>query len=246
VTAEELVKRVREQTSEVLAATSAMMTTHNNKKLAETYRQMSGWAANRSLPNVLWIICLEDMVQRILQHAIIRFHEANDANEFEDSRILIDESFIRRNEHVTFWREWLRNAMMTRSKKEPLRTPRNWSKGKEKHPFHKNFETQPGLSDLRPLYVRRTGFFRSDKTPGLQIADICAHIFYRFHRGDTLDACERLRQHVMKERGREIALVAINETSFHSNPKEHVGIFDLEEWKRMADKHRAGRIREKQ
>jgi hypothetical protein len=239
VTDEQLVRRLGEQASMMFHRASEMCGDEGNLPVKEYYRQLSGWARNRSAENVLWLAALEEAVTQTLQHSIVRFLEPEDASEFETIRIAIDESFIRRDEHVAFWREWFRVAMMSHAEQNPLMFPRGWRE--QGHPFIQKFEIHPGVLDLNPLYARDTGFFRSKDVPGLQIADICANICYRYHRGERdLTAYHRLRPRIVGRDGRDITIVHVNESSLHQDdPRNHVTPLDVEEYKRHADELRS-------
>jgi hypothetical protein len=237
-TREKNIGEFRGQAATIFERCSELSNEHKNLRLKETYRQMAGWTKSRSNENVLWIIALHEAIVNSLQHSIIRFMEPKDDPEFNDLRIQIDQSFVRRDEHVTFWREWLRAELGKSSRKEPTVTPNTWRQ--RSHPFIQTYSIYPGLLDLRLLFVQKMGFFRSEKSPGLQIADICAHTMYRYHRGNGgQDAYQRLRPRIVCREGAEINMLHLNETSLHKDdPKNHVGIFDVEEYKRRADELR--------
>jgi hypothetical protein len=109
------------------------------------------------------------------------------------------------------------------------------------HPFVEAYSIYPGILDLRQLFVENTGFFRSDKLPGLQIADICAHALYRYHRGNGGDEVyKRLRRRIACRGENEINMLLLNQGSLHKgDPKNHAGLFDLEEYKQKADRIRS-------
>jgi hypothetical protein len=214
LTQEQDVRKLAEQASAMFQRASEMCGDEGKLTLKEYYRQLSGWARSRSPENVLWLAALERTVTQALQHCIVRFMEPEDASEFENLRIAIDESFIRRDEHVAFWREWFRVAMMSHSEKDALMIPSQWRQSG--HPFIRKFEIHPGLLDLNQLYVQNTGFFRSEDVPGLQIADICANICYRYHRGERgLPAYHRLSPRIVGRDGRVVTIVHIDESSLH-------------------------------
>ena len=246
LTEELVVRKLSEQASAIFQRSSDLCGEEGNLPLKEFYRQLSGWARNRSPENVLWLAALEETVTQTVQHCIVRFLEPRDAPEFEDLRIAIDESFIRRDEHVTFWREWFRAAMMSHAEqKGGLVIPREWRE--YGHPFIRTFEIHPGVLDLNQLYVRNTGFFRSKNLPGLQIADICANICYRYHRGERgLPAYHRLSPRIVGRDGRVLTIVHVDERSLHQDdPRSHVTSLDVEEYKRHADELRSkARIKE--
>jgi hypothetical protein len=214
-TRREHIESLREQASILAARSSEIMEEHSNPRMKESYRQMSGWIRSRSPENVAWIVGLEEAVIDALQHTIIRFMEPEDDCEFEDLRILIDESFIRRDEHVSFWREWLRSGLAKSSRKASV-LPNTWRP--RSHPFIKQYEIHPGLLDLNRLFTRNTGFFRSEKFDGLQIADICAHSIQRHHRGNGgAEAYAKLRPRIVGLDGAEIRTIHVNESSLHTD-----------------------------
>jgi hypothetical protein len=240
VTSQIVPRKLCEQASVMFATASERMGEFGNKRQQESYRQLSGWARNRSPQNVLWMACLEEAIIQILQHCVARFLGPEQATEFETLNIAIDESFIRREEHVVFWREWLRNHLMSHSTKEGILIPRQWRE--YDHPFLRQFEIHPGLLNLNKLFVRNTGFFSSAKMAGLQIADICANICYRFYRGEgNFPAYQRLRRRIVGRDGRELTLIRVDERGLHQDdPKNHVTLHDPELWKRLADQRRSG------
>ena len=238
-TEEQVVRRLAEQASAMFQRTSEMCGDDGRLPLKEYYRELSGWARNRSPENVLWLAALEEAVTQTLQHCIVRFMEPGDEDEFASLSIAIDESFIRRDEHVAFWREWFRVAMMSHAERSPLVIPRGWRE--QGHPFIRKFEIHPGVLDLNQLYVRDTGFFRSKDVPGLQIADICANICYRYHRGERgLPAYHKVRPRIVGRDGREVTIVHIDKSSLHQDdPRSHVTPLDIDESKRHADELRS-------
>jgi Protein of unknown function (DUF3800) len=239
LTSEAVVARIRQQASAMFMRASELMGERENFRVQEMYRQMSGWANKRSSQNVLWIIALEETVVQSLQHSIVRFMEPEDDAEFESLRILIDESFIRRDEHVIFWREWLRNGLMKPDRSKGILTPHTWKE--RAHPFRLRYSVHPGLFNFNSLFMRQTGFFRSHNFEGLQLADICANILYRHHRGARdLASYRALRPRIVGEGGREMTSVLVNESGLHKDDvKNHVRELNIEEWKRRADERGA-------
>jgi len=90
LTEEQVVRKLSEQASAIFQRSSDLCGEHGNLPLKERYRQLSGWARNRSPENVLWLAALEETVTQTLQHCIVRFLEPEDAPEFENLRIAID------------------------------------------------------------------------------------------------------------------------------------------------------------
>jgi hypothetical protein len=233
VTAEGYLKRLRDQAAELFRLSSELCARHDNEKLRELYRQMSGWVRNRSTTNVFWIIVLQQAIFDTLQHAIVRFADPEHDHEFENIEFVIDRSFIRRDEHLTFWNEWLRCDLM-KSSRADIMTIKQWG---PEHPFKRKYRIYKGLSDYRDLFHQHTNFQDSKSAIGLQIADICANIFYRYFRDDPdTRAFDMLRPRIVGKDGVVIHMVGVNETSLHKDDlSNHVSAFDLHNWKRMAD-----------
>lgn len=244
LTRESIVCQLRDQAAVIFGESSCISAAHKNPQIAETYRQMSGWVKNRSPQNVLWVIALIETLAKSLNHSIVRFAEEEYDEEFRTIKIQIDQNFVKRDEHVIFWREWLRAELAKSSRAESLITIREWRD--RNHPFLEKYSIYPGLSDLLKLYTQDTGFFSSERSPGLQIADICSHILYRHHRNSEVgDAYLQLRRRIVGRDGAEINILHVNESSLHKDdPRNHVGIFDIEEYKRRADSARAAQVLE--
>ena len=97
--------------------------------------------------------------------------------------------------------------------------------------------------DMRKLWVHDTGFFSSERSPELQIADICAQILLRHHSNAGADkAYMQLRRRIVGIDGTEINMVHVDERSLHKDdPRNHTAVFDIEEYKRRADAIRAAK-----
>ncbi len=233
------IRQLREQSVVILQRCSEIGGEHNNPRLKEIYRQMSGWIRGRSSQNITWIVGLEEMVKKSFQHTIIRYMEPEDDAEFHSFKIQIDESFVRKDEHVDFWHEWLRSGLAKKSNADHVWLPDTWRK--RNHPFVQAYSLRPGLLNLNRLFVRDTGFFRSDKSLGLQIADICAHTIYRHYRhGGGERAYKQLLRRIVCRGGGHINMIIVNENSLHKDdPRNHAGVFDLKEYEQRADALRA-------
>lgn len=235
ITAELSLQKLRDQTAELFRLASERCAQNGNRRLTETYRQMSGWINNRSTSNIFWIIVLQQAIIDTIQHAIVRFAEPNFADEFENIEIAIDEnSFVRRDAHIEFWREWLRNDLMKNSRIGGIMTNKQWP---PTHPFKRKYLIHNGLYNFKDLFQNHTKFHDSKSMVGLQVVDICAHIFYRCLRNDTdTRAFDILRPRVMGKDGVVLRNVKVDERSLHKGDlANHVSEFDLEEWKRLAD-----------
>jgi hypothetical protein len=234
VTAESYLERLRYQAAEMFRLSSELCAKHGNAKLAEFYRQMSGWVRKRSVSNILWIIALQQAIFDTLQHAIVRFGEPEYSGEFENIEFAIDRSFVKRDEHLVFWKEWLRVDLMKPSRIGTIVTIKEWP---HDHPFKRKYRVHKGLFDYNDLFQKHTCFYDSKSMVGLQVADICANIFYRYCRNDPdTRAYDVLRPRVVGKGGYLIRVVNVDESSLHKDDlSNHVSDFDLEGWKRLAD-----------
>jgi len=240
VTAESHVERMRDQSAEIFRLSSELCSkytseTNKNQKIVEFYRQMSGWMGKRSTPNCLWIVVLLQTIFDTLQHGIVRFAEPEFSQEFENIEFVIDQSFIKRDEHLQFWKEWLRADLMKSSRRSIL-TVKQWPPD---HPYKKKYLMHKGLYDYRDLFHNHTVFRDSKSVIGLQVADMCANICYRFYRSGHKDnrAYTRLWRRIMCEGGAEIHIITVDERSLHKGDlSELVGILDVEEYKRVAER----------
>src|SRR5262249_42502957 len=91
--------------------------------------------------------------------------------------------------------------------------------------------------DYRDLFQTHTDFYDSKSMIGLQVADICANIFYRYFRDDQDSrASDMLMPRVVGKGGSVIHIVTVDDRSLHKDDlSNHVTEFSLEDWKRLAD-----------
>lgn len=171
-TAEEYVRNA----THILHASAKKAAELDKTEIADFYAKMSRWVKKRSPQNVLWLLTLVKVIDLSIQHSIIMFADEPDAHEFEDTEIIIDKSFIRKEAHGEFWREWLRTQLF----KKVWMTPKEWSSD---HPFNKKYRQSPGFLETRDLFRNHMKFAESDEVMGVQIADICANICYRRYSG---------------------------------------------------------------
>lgn len=238
-TSREHIEELRRQAWVMAERSSEIAAEHKNAWLMEFYRQETGWLKARSAENMLWIVGLEHAVVDSLQHSILRFMEPEDDIEYLAMKILIDRSFIHREQHINFWREWLRNGL-SKSSRPPMIIPNTWRP--RNHPFIQTYELHPGLLNFNKLILDDTGFFPSHEHPGLQLADICAHTLCRYHRGlGAVAAYRRLRTRIVGRDGAEINQVIVDERSLHTDdPRNHVDVFDEAEFVERAERLRNG------
>lgn len=240
VTAESYVEKMRDQSAEIFRLSSELCAkyrseTNKNDRTIEFYRQMSGWVGKRSAPNALWIVVLIQAILDTLQHGIVRFAEPEYSSEFESIEFKIDRSFIHRDEHLRFWKEWLRADLMKSSRSGTLFGIKEWP---PEHPYNRRYRVYKNLTDHRDLFQSHMSFEDSKSMIGLQVADICANICYRYYRNDSSDtrAYDTLRPRIMGRDGIEIHLITVDERSLHQGDlSDLVTVFDMERYKHLAD-----------
>ncbi len=237
-TKREHIEELRRQAWVMTERCAEMAAEHNNAWLAEFYRQEAGWLKNRSLENLLWMVGLVHTIFHSLQHTVIHYSEAEDDADYQLMNILIDRSFIREEQHINFWREWLRSNL-TKSSMPPTLIPNTWRP--RNHPFTQAYSVRSGLLNLRPLLHDNTGFFRSHKHTGLQIADICAHTICRYNRSaGAAAAYAKLRTRIVCEDGADLYQVVVDERSLHTDdPRDHVALLDPAEYIDLTERLRA-------
>jgi hypothetical protein len=241
-----IVERRRDQIADQFAYAAQYILRENSagKRLAQQYGEGSGWIRRRSPENVLWIHVLETTVADSVQHSVAYFLEDEHADQFEHNEIIIDRSFIVRERHIMFWGEWLRNGLMSHKANEThaFTVPNTWRP--ENHPFMRQYDPDDdGVFDLSPLFRDATRFDDSKRVLGLQIADICANICLRAWRsGRYTPGFRNLRPRFMGKGGRWATRIELDERSLHIDTAEnHVGTFDLDEFRSMAAGRRTKR-----
>ena len=229
ITAEAIIRRCRDQVSEQFGYSSKLVLQHNpsNTGLAQSYTEMSGWARNRSTQNFAWVNTLEEEILQSVQHLTVYFYDEEYDAEFENIEILIDRSFINRERHIIFWKEWLRNGLVGRNHRgEAFIIPDEWAK--RNHPFVRKYDDN-GICEFNDLYHKHMRFEDSRREIGLQIADTCANICYRYYRGNRhLTAYRQLRPRIVGEGGRPMTVIRFTEGSLYKDGVEnHVRTLDI-------------------
>jgi hypothetical protein len=227
---EKIVAQVRDDLASQYKYTAELVTRENpaNKPLIQFYVEMSNWIKNRSTSNFLWVSVLEVALTDTLQHSIAYHMEPSDDSEFENIEIVIDQSFIVRERHIWFWHEWLRSYLSTRMHSgKGMITPHTWAQ--RKHPFLRKYGSN-GLFNLSELFRNHMNFQDSKKEPGLQIADICAHICYRHWRADhESQAYVSLRPRIVGMHGTELHRMQFDERSvIRDGIENHVRLLDVD------------------
>jgi|ERR1700676_658963 len=231
----ELAEQFISKYAQIALAASQWAKQRNKSVVERQYRELAGWLRNRSPEHFMWIQGLTDVIWKTLQNAIVSFMEPEDDSEWEHSAIFIDKSFIRQSEHILFWQEWLRNQVHGMSRRKPLLTPREWTE--RKHPFQEKYSRSARYVEMSDLFRNNMSFADSKQDEGLQIADVCANICYRFSSINSKYRAYRLLRHsilgVTGGRGRggsKLTLLVLDqETLTERSPEEHVKEFSLEE-----------------
>jgi hypothetical protein len=226
----EIAQQVVKDSANVLRAAA-----DHRPNVADFFRRMARWMETRSPENLMWIHCLGDAIHLSIQHAIIMFAEEAHDNEFENIEILIDRSFIDKSTHIEFWQEWLRNFLYSKSKKEPMATIKEWRE--RDHPFNRKYGRVRGMIDWTDLYRNHVHFVNSHEVPGVQIADICANICYRFYSEKPKYRPYRLlRSRIMGKHNAEMHYAIFNESSLLTDaPENHVTDYSPEETAALAE-----------
>jgi len=203
--------------------------------LDDFYRRMARWMVQRSPENLMWIYCLGDVIRLSVQHSIVQFMLQSDDSEFENIEIQIDQSFIEKPTHIEFWQEWLRNFLYDKSRKDPMMIPKQWSE--RDHPFNRRFRSVQGVTDWTELYTKHVHFVKSKDSLGIQIADICANIAYRFYADNPKYRPYRLlRSRVSGKYNTKIHYGVLNESSLLADaPESHVSDYSEKEHAAMAE-----------
>lgn len=238
-----LLEQVRKQVGDQFEYSGKFVLKHNpsNTRLAQQYTELAGWVRNRSIENFLWLNVLEEEILQSVQHGVAYFLEPEDDPEFESIEIVIDRSFVRRQQHISFWKELLRNGLVNRSNRGGFVIPDTWPKRDQ--PFMRKYR-KDGIFQFNDLYQKHMRFDDSEAVLGLQVADICAHICYRHYRTDrNLKAYRNLYPRIVGEGGRAMTIVQFTEASLYKDSVEnHVRLLDVEEMKRRAAERRKQKL----
>jgi hypothetical protein len=219
----------------ILRASAKLGNETDRPLIEDFYRRMARWVEQRSPENLMWIVCLGDVIRLSIQHSIVQFMYPADDPEFENIEILIDQSFIEKSTHIEFWQEWLRNFLYDQSRKEPMMIPKPWSE--RDHPFNRKFGRAQGVTDWTELYRNHVQFGNSKDSIGLQIADIAANICYRhFSAKPKYRPYRLLRSRISGKYNSEIHYGVLNESSLLTDaPENHVSDYSEKEQAAMAE-----------
>jgi hypothetical protein len=225
----EIAEKVIQNTTDTVRAAAKWGEENEKPDWANFYKRMARWFGERSPENLMWLYSLGDAIHLSIQHSIVMFGDEADDCEFEDIEICIDKSFIGRPTHVEFWHEWLRNFLYNKSKREPTIVIREWSD--RNHPFHRKYKSAGGICDWSDLFRNHVKFADSKDVLGVQIADICANICYRYFSGKPKYRPYRLlRSRIMGKHDSEIHYAVLDETSLlRDAPENHVSPYSEEE-----------------
>jgi hypothetical protein len=219
----------------ILRASAKLGNETDRPLLEDFYHRMARWVEQRSPENLMWIVCLGDAIRLSIQHSIVQFMYPADDPEFENIEVLIDQSFIEKSTHIEFWQEWLRNFLYSQSRKEPTMIPKQW--WERDHPFNRRFGRARGITDWTELFKKHVHFVKSKDTPGIQIADICANIAYRFYADNRKYRPYRLlRSRISGKHNTEIHYGVLNESSLLTDvPENHVSDYSEKEHAAIAE-----------
>ncbi len=209
-------------------ATARWADHEGNSPTARQYADLAGWVRKRSPENYIWIIALESVIGQAIQHTIVRYLKPEDDIEFEEVEIIIDKSFVRRPEHLIFWKEWLRNGLTQKSMKQPLVTPDTWSN--RNHPFNRKYYRGGNVLEMSELFRDHMYFQDSKVSEGLQLADTCANVcFRRYFKNRRFKPFDLLALRIVGEHGRKMTLIVLNEASVRKDaPEAHVKPLNLD------------------
>lgn len=231
----EIAQQFIRDAANILRATARSGDETDRPLVADFFRRMAGWMGDRSPENLMWIYCLGDAIHLSMQHGIAFFAEPADDGEFENIDILIDQSFIGKPTDIQFWQEWLRNFIYSRSVKDPIMVPMQWTP--RDHPFNRKYGRARGLADMSDLFRSHVYFVESNDALGVQIADVCANICYRFYSINPKYRPYRLlRSRISGKYKTEIHYAVLNESSLLKDaPENHVKDYSEEERSAMAE-----------
>lgn len=206
-----VVGKMRDQWADVLAVVANRETGRRNRSSAQFHLEMSHWVKQRSLENFLWNMALYAIVFESIQNTISRFADESFDEEFFSWDIIIDRSFIRRDRHMNFWQEWLRHQLRQFSVNHGgFKAPSGWLK--RNHPLLKNMRRDTNVVDGSELLLEHTYFADSRPSEGLQLADICAHICFRYLKnGIPYEPLTLLREQINDGTGGPIRLIHLSE-----------------------------------
>jgi hypothetical protein len=124
-----------------------------------------------------------EVIYQSLQHLTVYYIEPEFDSEFKNIEIILDQSFIQRDQHISFWKEILRNTLTHKTAAKPFIILDQWHE--RSHPFLEKYD-RDGVLHLTDLFRRHLRFLNSARSIGLQIADIFAHTAMRHHRNDLV------------------------------------------------------------
>jgi hypothetical protein len=110
-------------------------------------------------------------------------------------------------------------------------------------PFNRKYGRARGITDWSDLFKNHVHFVKSNDSLGVQIADVCANICYRFYSGNPKYRPYRLlRSRISGEHNTEIHYGVLNESSLlRDAPENHVKDYTEEELTAMAEMAEAKR-----
>ena len=225
----EIAEQYIRDSAQIIRATAKVGEDTDRPLIRDFFLKMARWVEGRSAENLMWILCLTDVIRLSIQHGIVFFAKEPHDCEFEDIEVYIDQSFIAKSTHIQFWQEWLRNWLYIKSVKDPVMLVKEWSQ--RDHPFNRKYGRAKGITDWTDLYKNHVRFVKSSDYLGVQIADICANISYRHYSGSPKYRPYRLfRSRISGKHNTEFHVAVLNESSLLMDaPENHVKDYTEEE-----------------
>jgi len=223
--------KMRDQWADVLAVAAGRDKARGNEPAAQFYLEMSSWVRKRSRENFLWAMALYAIIFESIQNTISRFADVAFDEDFVSWDIIIDRSFVSRDRHIVFWQEWLRHQLRQFSVSHGgFRSPSAWID--RTHPVLKDMRQGTNVVDGSELLLKHTYFADSRNYEGLQLADICAHICFRYLKdGIPYEPLSLLRERINDGRGGPIRLIHLSpEHLWEDSPEAHVHDVTPEEY----------------
>jgi hypothetical protein len=212
LTSADIIDKMRSQWAEVVTVGANRATADTSKVLGQFYQEMAGWIRHRSSEQFLWLMALYACLFESIQNTFSSFADQSFDQEFAAWDIVIDRSFIKHDRHMHFWLEWLRHQLRQYSVMHGgFKAPAIWMK--RDHPVMRNLISGTNLVDGSILFGKRTYFEDSQSYEGLQLADICAHIFFRYLKngGVAYEPLTMLRERINDGTGGPIRLIHMSE-----------------------------------
>jgi Protein of unknown function (DUF3800) len=235
LTSAQVVEAIKRQFADVIAIAAERYKADGRDSLAQFYLEMSFWIRKRSTQNFLWLVTLYAALFEAIQNTISRFADESFDHDFESWDLIIDRSFINRDRHTHFWKEWLRHQLNQHSKIHGgFKVPAAWVD--RNHPVLRGMRPGTKLVDGSTLFGEHMYFADSERSEGVQLADICAHIFFRYLQNPKVSYSPLSRLHTrINDGGSAIRLIHMSEEHiWKDSPEAHIHAIKPEDYFREA------------